>query len=202
MYSLWQDLSVHTKNFDLVTLTLTFDLLLKKLNLDHNFWTKSDWALILHISIPCDKTSLMIPIFFWPCDLDLDFDLLMEKLELVAAGGISPVRTDPDLVNSIFQNRLLLNSPPLSPNECTAHFSSRLSCNVPQSRFVFDHPYSVWLLHFAVNILLHVAIKTANLRSALLHCRWRDVTCRWFHIWKRLNQGALSYQSDRICLNV
>ena len=34
----------------------------------------------------------------WPCDLDLDFELLLEKLELVAAGGISPVRTDPDLV--------------------------------------------------------------------------------------------------------
>ena len=101
MYSLWQDLSVHTRNFDLVTLTLTFDLLLKKLNLGHNFWTKSDWALILHIYIPCGKTSLMIPIFL-PCGLDLDFDLLMEKLELVAAGGISPVRTDPDLVYYYF----------------------------------------------------------------------------------------------------
>ena len=33
-------------------LSLTFDLLLKKFNLDHNFWTKSDRALILHISIP------------------------------------------------------------------------------------------------------------------------------------------------------
>ena len=68
VYSLWQDLSVHTKNFDLMTLTLTFDLLLKKLNLDHNFWTKSDWALILHTFIPCDDPSLMIPIFFtlWP----------------------------------------------------------------------------------------------------------------------------------------
>ena len=30
--------------------------------------------------------------------LDLDFDLLLEKLEFVAAGGISPVGTDPDLV--------------------------------------------------------------------------------------------------------
>ena len=69
---------------------------------------------------------------------------------------------------------------------------------------MFDHPHSVWLLHFAVNILLHlhVAIKSANLRSALLHCRWRDVTCRWFHIWKRLNQGVLSYQSDRIIYKV
>ena len=30
--------------------------------------------------------------------LDLDFDLLLDKMEFVAAGGISPVRTDPDLV--------------------------------------------------------------------------------------------------------
>ena len=37
-------------------------------------------------------------IFFCPSGLDLDFDLLLEKLKLVAAGGISPVRTDPDLV--------------------------------------------------------------------------------------------------------
>ena len=36
---------------------------------------------------------------FWPSGLDLDFDLLLEKLEFVAAGGISPVRTDPDLVD-------------------------------------------------------------------------------------------------------
>ena len=144
MYFLWQDLSVDTKIFDFVTLTLTFDLLLKKLNLgnnfwtrrdrafifhmfisrdktflletifftswpwlltyfwkklnlDHKIWTKSDRALILHIFIPCDKTFLLIPIFL-TSDLDLEFDLLMLKLELVAAGGISPVRTDPDLV--------------------------------------------------------------------------------------------------------
>ena len=42
----------------------TFEIL----NFDHNFGTKSDRALILHISIPCDKTFLLIPIFFtkWP----------------------------------------------------------------------------------------------------------------------------------------
>ena len=98
MYSLWQDLSVHTKKTDLMT--LTFDLLWKKLNLDNNFWTKSDWALILHISIPCDKTSLMIPIFFtlwpwpwlWPT---------YRKTWIGCRGGISPVRTDPDLVFSL-----------------------------------------------------------------------------------------------------
>ena len=55
--------SCWNQNFYLVTLTLTFDVLLKKLNLDHNFWTKSHRALILHTSIPCDKTFLLIPIF-------------------------------------------------------------------------------------------------------------------------------------------
>ena len=49
-------------------LNLDFWPTFEKLNLNHNFWTKSDWALILHISNPCDKTSLMIPIFLtlWP----------------------------------------------------------------------------------------------------------------------------------------
>ena len=68
MYSLWQDLSVNTKFFDFVTLTLTFDLLLKKLNLGHNFWTKRDRAFIFHKCIPCGKTFLSIPNFLtsWP----------------------------------------------------------------------------------------------------------------------------------------
>ena len=35
-----------------------------KLNLDHNFYTKGDRALILHKCIPCDKTFLWIPKFF------------------------------------------------------------------------------------------------------------------------------------------
>ena len=39
-----------------------------KLKLDHNFWTKSDSALILHKCIPCDKTFVLIPKFLtlWP----------------------------------------------------------------------------------------------------------------------------------------
>ena len=39
-----------------------------KLNLDYNFWTKSDKALILHKCIPCDKAFLLIPKFLtsWP----------------------------------------------------------------------------------------------------------------------------------------
>ena len=40
VYSLWQDHSHGTIIFYFVTLTLKFDLLLKKLNLDHNFQTR------------------------------------------------------------------------------------------------------------------------------------------------------------------
>ena len=68
MYSLWQDLSVYTKIFDFVTVTLTFDLLLKKINLGHNFWTKRDRAFIFHVCISCDKTFMSIQKFLtsWP----------------------------------------------------------------------------------------------------------------------------------------
>ena len=47
--------------FDLVTLTLTFDLLLKKFNLGHNFQTRRDRAFLLHMCIPCEKTFHMVP---------------------------------------------------------------------------------------------------------------------------------------------
>ena len=68
MDSLLEDLSVCTKNFDLVTLTLTFDLLFKKLNLGFNFWTKRDRAFILQVGIPCGKTFLFVPkvLTLWP----------------------------------------------------------------------------------------------------------------------------------------
>ena len=54
VYSLWQDLSYHTMFFDLVTLTLKFDLLFKNINLVHNLWTVGDRAFIFHMCIPCD----------------------------------------------------------------------------------------------------------------------------------------------------
>ena len=63
VYSLWQDLSFHTKIFDLVTLTLKFDLLFKNFNLGHNLWTFRDRALIFLMCIPCDKTFHIIPKF-------------------------------------------------------------------------------------------------------------------------------------------
>ena len=52
------------QKFDPVTLTLTFDLLLKKLNLGHNFWSKTDRTFILHMCIPQGKTFLSVPTFF------------------------------------------------------------------------------------------------------------------------------------------
>ena len=50
-----------TIDFDLVTLTLKFDLLLKNFNLGRNFQTRSDRAFILHVCIPDDKTFHMVP---------------------------------------------------------------------------------------------------------------------------------------------
>ena len=80
MHSLWQDLFVCTKNFDFVTLTLVFDLLMEKLNLGYNVWTKRDKAFILHMLVPCDKTFLSVPKkLTFEFDLDFDFDLLFEK---------------------------------------------------------------------------------------------------------------------------
>ena len=48
------------KIFDLVTLTLEFDLLLKNFNLGHNFLTRRGRAFICHMYIPCDKTFQLV----------------------------------------------------------------------------------------------------------------------------------------------
>ena len=61
VYFLLQDLSHHTIIFDLVTLTLEFDILFKNFNLGHNLWTVRDRAFIFHMCIPCDKTFRIIP---------------------------------------------------------------------------------------------------------------------------------------------
>ena len=68
VYSLLQGLLRGTIIFDLMTLTLKFDLLLKNLTLFitfllENFLTRSDKAFILHVRIPCDKTFLMVQLF-------------------------------------------------------------------------------------------------------------------------------------------
>ena len=47
--------------FDLVTLTLKFDLLLKNFNLSHNFLIRRDRDFILQMCISFDKTFHMVP---------------------------------------------------------------------------------------------------------------------------------------------
>ena len=75
-----------TKIFDLVTLTLKFDLLLKNFNLGHSFLTRRGRAFIFHMYIPCDKTFPWVQNFFYLVTLTLKFDLLSKKtLTLVIA---------------------------------------------------------------------------------------------------------------------
>ena len=81
VYSLWQDLSHGTVSFDLVTLTLKFDLLLKNFNLDHNFLTRSDRAFILHVySLWQDLSHGTVS--FDLVTLTLKFDLLLKNFNL------------------------------------------------------------------------------------------------------------------------
>ena len=50
--------------FDIVTLTLKFDLLNKNFNLGHSFLTRRGRAFIFHMYIPCDtRTSMGTKIF-------------------------------------------------------------------------------------------------------------------------------------------
>ena len=60
MCSLWQGLSDGTINFELVTLTVIFDLLLKNFNIGHNLFLVRDRAFIFGMGIPYDKAFLII----------------------------------------------------------------------------------------------------------------------------------------------
>ena len=75
VYSLWQDLSMGTIIFDLVTLTLKFDLLFKNFNLGHSFLTRRGRAFIFNMYIPCDKVFPWVAKFLtlwpWPWRLNL-----------------------------------------------------------------------------------------------------------------------------------
>ena len=64
-----------TTIFDIVTLTLTFDLLLKYFSLGHSFLTRRGRAFVLHMYIPCDKTCPWITQFLtlWPWPWSLTF---------------------------------------------------------------------------------------------------------------------------------
>ena len=60
-----------TKSFDLVTLTLKFDLLLKNFNLAHSFLTEIGRAFIFYMRIPCSKAFNVVPSFLYS-NLDLE----------------------------------------------------------------------------------------------------------------------------------
>ena len=69
--SLWQGLSNGTINVERVTLTVTFALLLKNFNIDHNFFILKDRpfifgilkdrAFIFGICVPYDKAFPIVP---------------------------------------------------------------------------------------------------------------------------------------------
>ena len=65
---MWQDLSMGTNIFYLLTLTLKFDLLLKNFNLGNSFLIRIGRAFIFHMCIPCSKTFNAVPWFlkWWP----------------------------------------------------------------------------------------------------------------------------------------
>ena len=51
-----------------VTLTFEFDLLFSNINFANNFWIVSARALIFYMSIPCDNTFSLVPLFLCPRD--------------------------------------------------------------------------------------------------------------------------------------
>jgi hypothetical protein len=55
-YLCLQDLSMGMNIFDLVTLTLVFDLYIENFNPGYIFWLVGATALIFHMNVPCDKT--------------------------------------------------------------------------------------------------------------------------------------------------
>ena len=61
VYVLWQDLSQDTIIFDLVTLTLKFDLFFKNFNLGHNFWTVREKAFNISHVYSLWQDLFMIP---------------------------------------------------------------------------------------------------------------------------------------------
>jgi hypothetical protein len=68
-----------TQTFDLVTLILNFDLVLKNFNLGYIFWTKCVKALILEMENLYEDTFLLVPRFF---TLFLNFDLVLKNFNL------------------------------------------------------------------------------------------------------------------------
>ena len=65
--SLLQDLSDDTINLEYVTLTVTFDLLLKNFNIGHNFFILRDRSFIFGMCVPYDKAFPMVPYILYVC---------------------------------------------------------------------------------------------------------------------------------------
>ena len=61
MCSLRQDLSGGTINFEHLTLTVTFELLLKNFNIDHNSFMLKETAFIFGLCVPYEKTFRVVP---------------------------------------------------------------------------------------------------------------------------------------------
>jgi hypothetical protein len=80
--SLWQDLSIGTEIFDLVTLTLKFDPLFKNFNIGHIFWMASDRAFIFHIHVCSLWQDLSIGIKNFDL-VTLKFDPLFKNFSIV-----------------------------------------------------------------------------------------------------------------------
>ena len=72
-----------TNIFDLVTLTLKFDLHLKNFNLGNSFLTRRGGSFIFHICIPCSKIFNAVPsnMIFDVVTLTLKFDLLYKTID-------------------------------------------------------------------------------------------------------------------------
>jgi hypothetical protein len=49
------------QKFDLVILTMVFDLIVKNFKFGYNFWMLSTRTLIFHMSVYSDKTFLWVP---------------------------------------------------------------------------------------------------------------------------------------------
>ena len=60
VYFFRPELSHRAIMFDLVTLTLKFDLLFKNFNLGRNFQTRRAKVFIMYMCIPCDKAFHVI----------------------------------------------------------------------------------------------------------------------------------------------
>ena len=61
----------------ILPLTLEFDLFFENFYIANNFWTVSGRALMFHMSIPCDETFPLLPLFLtlWPAWIKSTSDL-------------------------------------------------------------------------------------------------------------------------------